>query len=47
MFTLQGKRALIAGGTKGVGLEIALTLGRMGALMGLNYAHTTSPPRRR
>jgi len=39
MFSLQNKAALIAGGTRGVGLEIALTLARMGATMALNYAH--------
>ncbi len=39
MFSLDGKAALIAGGTKGVGLEIAKTLARMGATLALNYAH--------
>jgi enoyl-[acyl-carrier protein] reductase III len=39
MFRLDNKTALIAGGTRGVGLEIALTLARMGATLALNYAH--------
>ncbi len=39
MFSLNGKRALIAGGTRGVGLEMALTLARMGATLALNYGH--------
>jgi enoyl-[acyl-carrier protein] reductase III len=39
MFRLEKKTALIAGGTKGVGLEIALTLARMGATLALNYGH--------
>jgi enoyl-[acyl-carrier protein] reductase III len=42
MFSLENKAALIAGGTKGVGLEIALTLARMGARLALNYAHDDS-----
>jgi NAD(P)-dependent dehydrogenase (short-subunit alcohol dehydrogenase family) len=36
MFSLENKAALIAGGTRGVGLEIALTLAKMGATLGLN-----------
>jgi enoyl-[acyl-carrier protein] reductase III len=40
MFSLQGKRALIAGGTRGVGREIALTLARAGAVLALDYAHS-------
>jgi enoyl-[acyl-carrier protein] reductase III len=39
MFSLENKAALIAGGTRGVGLEIALTLARMGATLALNYGH--------
>jgi enoyl-[acyl-carrier protein] reductase III len=39
MFSLENKAALIAGGTKGVGLEIALTLAKMGATLALNYGH--------
>jgi enoyl-[acyl-carrier protein] reductase III len=39
MFSLDGKAALIAGGTRGVGLEISRTLARMGATLALNYAH--------
>jgi enoyl-[acyl-carrier protein] reductase III len=39
MFRLEKETALIAGGTKGVGLEIALTLARMGATLALNYGH--------
>jgi enoyl-[acyl-carrier protein] reductase III len=39
MFSLENKAALIAGGTRGVGLEIALTLARMGATVALNYGH--------
>jgi NAD(P)-dependent dehydrogenase (short-subunit alcohol dehydrogenase family) len=39
MFSLEGKGALIAGGTRGVGKEIALTLARMGATLALTYAH--------
>ena len=39
MFSLENKAALIAGGTRGVGLEIALTLAQMGATLGLNYGH--------
>jgi NAD(P)-dependent dehydrogenase (short-subunit alcohol dehydrogenase family) len=39
MFSLENKVALIAGGTRGVGLEIALTLARMGARLALNYGH--------
>jgi enoyl-[acyl-carrier protein] reductase III len=39
MFSLENKAALIAGGTRGVGLEIALTLAKMGATLGLNYGH--------
>jgi enoyl-[acyl-carrier protein] reductase III len=39
MFNLENKAGLIAGGTKGVGLEIALTLAKMGATMALNYRH--------
>jgi enoyl-[acyl-carrier protein] reductase III len=39
VFRLDNKTALIAGGTKGVGLEIALTLARIGATLALNYAH--------
>jgi len=39
MFSLENKAALIAGGTKGIGLEIALTLARMGARVALNYGH--------
>ncbi len=39
MFSLENKAALIAGGTRGVGLEIALTLAKMGATLALNYAH--------
>lgn len=39
MFSLDGKAALIAGGTKGVGLEISKTLARMGATVALSYGH--------
>jgi enoyl-[acyl-carrier protein] reductase III len=39
MFSLDGKAALIAGGTKGVGLEISKTLARMGATLAITYAH--------
>jgi enoyl-[acyl-carrier protein] reductase III len=39
MFSLENKAALIAGGTRGVGLEISLTLAKMGATMALNYGH--------
>src|SRR5689334_11014941 len=39
VFRLDNKTALIAGGTRGVGLEIALTLARIGATLALNYAH--------
>jgi enoyl-[acyl-carrier protein] reductase III len=39
MFSLENKAAVIAGGTKGVGLEIALTLAKMGATLALNYGH--------
>ncbi len=40
MFSLENKAALIAGGTKGVGLEIALALAKMGATLALNYGHS-------
>jgi enoyl-[acyl-carrier protein] reductase III len=39
VFSLENKAALIAGGTKGIGLEIALTLARMVARVALNYGH--------
>jgi enoyl-[acyl-carrier protein] reductase III len=39
MFSLENKSALIAGGTKGVGLEIALMLAKMGATVAINYGH--------
>jgi len=39
MFSLENKAALIAGGTRGIGREISLTLARMGATVALNYAH--------
>ena len=36
-FSLQGKRALITGGTRGIGRAIALQLARAGALVLANY----------
>jgi enoyl-[acyl-carrier protein] reductase III len=37
MFSLEGKVALITGGTRGLGREIALVLARMDADLALNY----------
>jgi 3-oxoacyl-[acyl-carrier protein] reductase len=37
MFSLQGKTALVTGGSRGIGRAICLTLAKAGALVAINY----------
>lgn len=42
MFDLKGKVAVVTGGSRGIGKSIALTLGRLGANIVINYARNAN-----
>lgn len=39
MLSLQGRVALVAGGSRGIGRAVAQLFGRLGARVALSYAH--------
>ena len=41
MFSLKGKRALVTGGSQGIGRGIALSLAKQGADVAINYNSST------
>jgi len=46
MFELKGKIAIVTGGSRGIGKSIALTLGRLGADIVINYARNAQAAQR-